>query len=197
MHIKTITPVLGSLLGHVLVSLASPVVHVTGVRLPVIAALTQTDGPPVCEWPGHCRGSSCSSADDCSGDLVCVNTRCDDRPTTAFQERFSVNDTLNFIPVAYDAEGPFFYDALLDPERRGVTFRQRNIQSPSRVNWISRADATSRYDSNFIIGRPGSDLYELGTSGGTERVAFARRYSRKDGSRRYTSTCRRRSPSVG
>jgi hypothetical protein len=194
MHIKTITTILGCVLGHVLVSLGSPVVHVTGVRLPVIAALTQTDGPLVCEWPRHCRGSSCSSADDCSGDLVCVNTRCDDQPTTAFQERFSVNDTLNFIPVAYDAEGPFFYDALLDPERRDVTFRQRNVQSPSRVNWISSVDATSRYDGNLIVGRPGSDLYELGASGGTagvERVAFVRRYSRKDGSRRYSFSPRR------
>jgi len=29
-----------------------------------------------CEWPGHCAGTSCSTHDDCSDVLACVNRRC-------------------------------------------------------------------------------------------------------------------------
>ena len=185
MHISSATAILGAVLVPVLAAATN---HFTGTRFPNIAAQTQLDISSTCEWPGHCRGASCSSGDDCSDILVCVNRRCDDEPTATFQERFRVNDTLNFIPVAYDPEDSLFYDALVDPELRGVTFRQRNVGPPSRVNWISRANATSRYRSAFLVGSPGGDLYEIGTSGGAadDRIAFARRYSRKDGSRKYS-----------
>ena len=29
-----------------------------------------------CEWPGHCAGSACSSHDDCSGSLECIDLVC-------------------------------------------------------------------------------------------------------------------------
>jgi hypothetical protein len=189
MRIISATAIFGAALVLVPVSSAAPTDHQTGARLPFIVAQTQPD-PSICEWLGHCRGATCSSANDCSDVLVCVNGRCDDEATASFEERFRVNDTLNFIPVAYDPKDNFFYDALVDPELRGVTFRQRNVEPPSRVNWISRENATARYRSDFLVGQPGGDLYEIGTSGGTaaDRIAFARRYSRKDGSRKYSFT---------
>ncbi|KAJ5388228.1 hypothetical protein N7509_010769 [Penicillium cosmopolitanum] len=34
-----------------------------------------------CSWPGHCAGASCSSSDDCSGDLACTNGKCASGPS--------------------------------------------------------------------------------------------------------------------
>jgi hypothetical protein len=31
---------------------------------------------PTCSWEGHCAGASCSTDDDCSDVLVCVNGKC-------------------------------------------------------------------------------------------------------------------------
>ena len=34
------------------------------------------DGSGSCSWQGHCAGASCSTADDCSDDLVCNSGIC-------------------------------------------------------------------------------------------------------------------------
>ncbi|KAL4747086.1 fungal chitosanase of glycosyl hydrolase group 75-domain-containing protein [Aspergillus terricola var. indicus] len=44
------------------------------------AAVSSAPSPPTptpsCSWPGHCLGAPCSTLDDCSNDLVCVNGLC-------------------------------------------------------------------------------------------------------------------------
>ena len=36
----------------------------------------QTLGDYTCEWIGHCLGSSCGDFNDCDGELICVDSRC-------------------------------------------------------------------------------------------------------------------------
>ncbi|RDL39916.1 Endo-chitosanase [Venustampulla echinocandica] len=37
---------------------------------------TLSPKPASCSWTGHCSGVSCSSEDDCSDDLTCINGKC-------------------------------------------------------------------------------------------------------------------------
>ena len=37
---------------------------------------SSTDSSDSCAWAGHCAGTTCSSSDDCSGDLTCSDGRC-------------------------------------------------------------------------------------------------------------------------
>lgn len=37
---------------------------------------TSTSSDTLCEWAGHCAGTSCSTDDDCSGDMVCTAEQC-------------------------------------------------------------------------------------------------------------------------
>ncbi|KAE8375670.1 endo-chitosanase C [Aspergillus bertholletiae] len=46
---------------------------------PPVTLTTTTIPQPTggsCSWPGHCAGASCSSNDDCSDELACVNGKC-------------------------------------------------------------------------------------------------------------------------
>jgi hypothetical protein len=49
-------------------------------------ALVSVSGQEVCEWEGHCLEAVCTGFNDCSGDLVCVDTKC------ALPEYSSVDD---------------------------------------------------------------------------------------------------------
>ena len=31
---------------------------------------------PTCDWPGHCKGDSCKSYNDCAGSMTCVSGKC-------------------------------------------------------------------------------------------------------------------------
>ncbi|KAL4773368.1 fungal chitosanase of glycosyl hydrolase group 75-domain-containing protein [Aspergillus nidulans var. acristatus] len=56
-------------------SVASPSSAATSAAA-TSSALSPPTATPSCSWPGHCLGAPCSTLDDCSNDLVCVNGLC-------------------------------------------------------------------------------------------------------------------------
>ncbi|KAJ5190914.1 uncharacterized protein N7498_009899 [Penicillium cinerascens] len=43
----------------------------------LITKTTTSSSPTTtCSWPGHCAGASCSTENDCSGDLICTSGKC-------------------------------------------------------------------------------------------------------------------------
>ncbi|KAL4760378.1 fungal chitosanase of glycosyl hydrolase group 75-domain-containing protein [Aspergillus foveolatus] len=79
---NTATPVAGSIPSASLhEGAASPPSVASPSSAATSAAATSSAPPPPtptpsCSWPGHCLGALCSTLDDCSNDLVCVNGLC-------------------------------------------------------------------------------------------------------------------------
>ncbi|RDW92923.1 glycoside hydrolase family 75 protein [Aspergillus mulundensis] len=48
----------------------------TGFTMARRQASPSASAAPSCSWPGHCLGSSCSTDDDCSDDLMCASGVC-------------------------------------------------------------------------------------------------------------------------
>ncbi|CAG9947203.1 unnamed protein product [Clonostachys rosea f. rosea IK726] len=43
---------------------------------PTTTSAAAPSATATCKWTGHCLGATCSTADDCSDDLTCMNSKC-------------------------------------------------------------------------------------------------------------------------